>query len=206
MKGETSNDEFHTLIIQLRDHWLGAPFDRTKVPFAYWSRNKPKLAALLKAPGPIEDLRYGETPTENCIICGDKSHPGSVYCPRCRRFFRYREECLARRAALQAAWDPVKRKFICFYTGVELDEDDINGPWAVSFDRGIPGRKGQLVVAALWVTMMKVDLARDEFYAVIKEQARVIETGDNFDERVCQFLYWKRRKDGTRKLKLLPVT
>jgi len=68
-----------------------------------------------------------------------------------------------------------------------------------------PGTKGDPVVSALWATMMKMDLARDEFYAVVKELARVIETGDHFDERVCRFLYWKRRKDGTRKLKQFPL-
>jgi len=144
-------------------------------------------------------------------------------------FFRSDHENLARRAALQASWDPVRRKFICFYTGVELDDGDFDGPWSVSFDRAIPGKladrrsadlpqgflrtdcmgvkraEGELVVAALWVSLMKVDLARDEFYAVIKELARVIETGDNFDERVCAFLYWKRREDGTRKLKMFPL-
>jgi hypothetical protein len=39
MKGETSQDEFDTLIIQLSG-WLGIPFDKTKVLFEYWSRNK----------------------------------------------------------------------------------------------------------------------------------------------------------------------
>jgi hypothetical protein len=205
MKFELSDEEFKTLIIQLRDGWLGIPFDRSKVKFEYWSRNKTKPALLKKALGPIEDLRFGEKPTERCIICGDPSHPSSVYCPRCRMFFRTDHECLERRKALKAAWDPVRRKFICFYTGVELDDADFEGPWSVSFDHGVPGKKGDLVVAALWVSLMKVDLARDEFYAVIKELARVIETGDNFDERVCRFLYWKRRKDGTRKLKLFPM-
>jgi hypothetical protein len=200
MKGGLADDEFKTLIAMLRDHWLGAPFDKDKVKFLYWNR-KPLKASK----GPIVDLLFGEAPTDRCIICGDKSHPRSVYCPRCRRFFRERWECLARRAALIAAWNPIKRKFICKYTGVELDDNVINGPWSVSFDHGIPGQKGNMVVAALWSSIMKIDLARDEFYAVINELARVIETGDHFDERVCAFLYWKRRKDGTRKLELLPV-
>jgi hypothetical protein len=146
-----------------------------------------------------------EKPSDNCIICGDKSHPNSVYCPRCRLFFRGGHENLAKWAALQVAWDPVRWKFICFYTGVELDEADINGPWSVSFDRATPGKKGDLVVAALWFTMIKIYLAREEFYAVIKELARVIETGDNFDERVCRFLYWKRRKDESRKREIYPI-
>jgi hypothetical protein len=205
MKGDLADDEFRTLVAMLRDHWLGTPFDRYKVKFEYWNRTKPKLALALRAPGPIEDLRLGETPTEHCVICGDKSHPKSVYCPRCRQFMRFGQENLARRAALKAAWDPVRRKFICYYTGVELDDFGLNNPWVVSFDHGIPGKKGDLVVAALWVSLMKIDLARDEFYAVIKELARCFETGDNFDERVCAFLYWKRREDGTRKLKLFPM-
>jgi len=200
MKGQLADDEFRKLIKMLRDHWLGTTFDKDAVKFQYWTRKKLKLAL-----GPIEDLPFGETPTDNCCICGDKSYPKSIYCPRCRKFFRDRPEAMARRKALQAAWDPVRRKFICFYTGVELDDSDFNNPWYVSFDHGIPGETGDLVVAALWVTVMKVDLARDEFYAVIKELARCFETGDHFDERVCQFLYWKRRADGTRKLKLLPV-
>jgi hypothetical protein len=200
MKEDLANDEFKQLIIMLRDHWKGTPFDKDAVKFEYWNRTKLKLAH-----GPIEDLPLGESPTEHCVICGDKSYPRSVYCPRCRRFMRAERENLERRKALKAAWDPIRRKFICFYTGVELNEDDINIPWYVSFDHGIPGKTGNLVVAALWVSIMKVDLARDEFYAVVKELARCFETEDNFDERVCAFLYWTRRKDGTRELELLPV-
>lgn len=205
MKGDTSDSEFRTLVAMLRDHWLGTPFDRYKVKFEYWNRTKPTFTLAMRAPSPIEDLRLGETPTEHCVICDDKSHPKSVYCPRCRQFMRFGQENLARRAALKAAWDPVRRKFICFYTGVELDDAGINDPWLISFDHGTPGKKGDLVVAALWVSLMKIDLARDEFYAVVNELARCFETGDNFDERVCQFLYWKRREDGTRKLKLFPL-
>jgi len=229
MKTDLSDEEFRIIVRLLRDHWLGDPFDKEAVKFHYWSRKKLKLSSPMRAAGPVEDLRQGETPTDDCIICGDKAYPNSVYCPRCRKFFRWAKESLARRKALKEAWDPVRRKFICFYTGVELDENDINSPWYVSFDLGIPGKlgdrrspdlpqgflrtngkgvkrpEGDMVVAALWVSVMKVDLARDEFYAVIKELARCFETGDNFDERVCAFLYWKRREDGTRKLKIFPL-
>ena len=200
MKGDLADSEFRTLIIMLRDHWLGATFNKHAVAFKYWNRTK-----ALRATGPIEDLPRGEKPTEFCVICGDKSHPRSVYCPRCRQFMRFNQENMARRKALQAAWDPIKRRFICFYTHVELDEDDINNPWYVSFDRAIPGKKGGLVVAALWVTLMKVDLGRDEFYAVVKELAECFGTGKVFDESVCEFKYWNRRADGTRKNWMFPA-
>ena len=204
MKGQLADAEFRKLIKMLRDHWLGAPFDKDAVRFQYWNRTKQKLARLKLAFGPIEDLPFGESPTENCVICEDKSYPRSVYCPRCRMFFRSGGESLARRMALQAAWDPKTGRFRCFYTGVELDETDINNPWHVSFDHGIPGKKGDLVVAALWVTLMKLDLARDEFFAVVNELARCFETGKIFDNGVCEFKYWRRTANGTRKLKLFP--
>jgi ribosomal protein L44E len=205
MKGRLTDNEFRNLVKMLRDRWLGTPFDRSKAKFEYWNRTKPKLTLALRATGPIEDLPFGETPTDNCCICGDTSHPKSIYCPRCRRFFRSERENVARRMAMQAAWDPVRRKFICFYTGVELDEDDMSNPWLISFDRAIPEKKGDLVVAALWITLMKVDLGRDEFYPVVNELAGCFEAGKVFDKGVCEFKYWERKANGTRKLKLFPL-
>jgi hypothetical protein len=200
MKSQTSDEEFRQLIIMLKKHWLGAPFDRNAVKFEYFNRKKPKLAL-----GPIEDLRAGESPTKNCIICDDPSYTKSVYCARCRQYFRANRENLPRRAALKAAWDPVRRKFICFYTGAELEEWDLYSPWYVSFDHGTPGISGDLVVAAMWISLMKVDLARYEFYPVVNELAECFETGKVFDKGVCEFKYWIRKPDGTRKLKLLPL-
>jgi len=200
MKRQLTDDEFRLALPMLRDHWKGAPFDKAAIPFKYWNQKHKTLAA-----GPIIDLIRGEKPTENCIVCGDKSHPGSVYCPRCRMFMRFRTENLPRRKALQESYDRKKKRFICYYTGVELNETDTSDPWYISFDRAIPGKKGELVVSAFWVTMMKVDLARYEFYPVVNELADCLEAGRPFDKGVCGFKYWNRRKDGTRKLKLYPL-
>jgi hypothetical protein len=198
MKGDLADDEFRQLSIMLRDHWIGTRFDKDAVKFQYWNRTKLQLAL-----GPIEDLPLGESPTENCVVCGDRSYPKSVYCPRCRQFMRADRESLERRKALQTAWNPIKRKFICYYTGVELDHDDLNKPWYVSFDHKIPRTKGDLVVAALWISIMKADLARDEFYAVVNDLAKCFESRKAFDKGVCEFKYWTIREGGTRKLRRL---
>jgi len=46
-------------------------------------------------------------------------------------------------------------------------------------------------VAALWITIMKEDLSRDEFYKVINEQERVFKTGKAFNKAVAEFKYWE---------------
>jgi hypothetical protein len=47
MKGDLADIEFRKLIILLRNHWLGTPFDKDAIKFEYWNRTKPKLARLM---------------------------------------------------------------------------------------------------------------------------------------------------------------
>ncbi|MBM4250321.1 MAG: hypothetical protein FJ149_13085 [Euryarchaeota archaeon] len=99
---------------------------------------------------------------------------------------------------MQAAWDPIKRKFICLYTGVELDDKDPKSPWYLAFDHGTPGKKGDLAVAALWIAIMKEDLEREEFKRVVREQAGVFKTGKVFHKGVAEFKHWKRKRAAER--------
>jgi hypothetical protein len=187
LKNDLTEDEYHMAIFLL---------DKSRLAFQYWSR------IATPATGPSNpDLLRGETPTKNCIICGLKSYPNSVYCPRCRQFTKWGTEPIARRQALLASYNKRKDAFICYYTGVKLNDSDPNDPWYVSFDRTVPRTQGNLVVAALWITIMKEDLSRDEFYAVIKEQEKVFETGKVFDKGVAEFKFWNRK---TRQERLYP--
>ena len=38
------------------------------------------------------------------------------------------------------------------------------------------------MVSALWIAIMKEDLTRDEFYKIVREQAKVFRTGKVFDK------------------------
>jgi hypothetical protein len=129
--------------------------------------------------------------THYCHICKNVVPPRFTYCPRCHKHFDKRHETLAHVLALIAAWDPIRNGFVCFYTGVILDENDPSSPWYLTFDHKIPGKKGDLVVCAAWVNSMKNQLSDEEFKAIIIELARCREAGEPFNLAVAQFKYWR---------------
>ena len=189
LKGDLTADEFREAVRQLSRHWTGRTFDPAAIPFEYWSR----VATHPKGPARADKPAKGAPLPKECVVCGRKPHPGSIYCPRCRQWTKWGPEAMERRKAMLAAYDKRKHGFICHYTGLELNDTDPKSPWYVSFDHGIPRKRGGLVVAALWITIMKEDLSRDEFYKVIREQERVFKTGNVFTKGVCRFKYWKRK-------------
>ena len=194
LKGDLTEDEFREAISQLSGHWKGAPFDKAAIAFQYWSR----VAVHPKGPGNFDRPAKGAPLPTECVVCGRKPHKGSKYCPRCRQWTKWASDATERRLALVEAYDKRKHGFICHYTGIELDDKDPTSPWYVSFDHGIPRKKGAMVVAAQWITIMKEDLSRDEFYKVMNEQERVFRTGKAFDKGVCTFEYWRRKKAAKR--------
>ena len=110
--------------------------------------------------------------------------PKSMYCPRCRRFITTQRENAARRIAMTAAWNAKLRAFLCHYTGLKVEELDFTDLWYLSFDHVIPGKLGDLVVAALWVNRMKSFLTEAEFRAVLKQLADRFRHGTPFDTGV----------------------
>jgi len=129
--------------------------------------------------------------TDTCYICCGVVPPRHRYCARCYGHIYKRLEEKARAIALKAAWDPIRKGFRCYYTDVILDENDLNSPWYLTFDHRTPGKKGDLVVCAAWVNLMKNRLSEQEFRAVIIELARCRAAGDMFDMAVAEFKYWK---------------
>jgi len=65
-----------------------------------------------------------------------------------------------------------------------------------SFDHGVPGDVGTLVVAAWWVNAMKNALSGEEFWKVVEEMDRYLREGGEFDRDVVGFRYWRRGKRG----------
>jgi len=88
------------------------------------------------------------------------------------------------------AWDPVLKGFVCYYTGVLLNLLNPRNPWYMTFDHRIPGDDRTQVMAASWVNAMKTAMSEKEFWAVIKEFARFLTEGGDFDRNVTRLRYW----------------
>jgi hypothetical protein len=127
-----------------------------------------------------------------CDICGDKPAPRAKYCPRCGRIVYHAGENLERVAALKRAWNPKLRAFVCRYTGLILDDTDINSPLYINFDHVIPGRKGHLEAVAAFINRMKTALTKREFDRVMRELARFRREGGTFNGDVVKFEHWAR--------------
>ena len=64
-----------------------------------------------------------------------------------------------------------------------LEEKDFRSPWYLVFDHVVPGGT-RLEVTASWVNGMKADMTFDGFRAFVRELARVLRTGEEFDVTV----------------------
>jgi hypothetical protein len=109
----------------------------------------------------------GAPKTRSCTVCGSPAKPRNLYCPRCRKFIFRKPNHKARAAALIESWDPVRKRFRCWYTGIPLNETE---PWSrryLTFDHVIPGDDKRLVVCCRLINEMKSDLTWDEFFTVV---------------------------------------
>jgi hypothetical protein len=140
-----------------------------------------------------------------CHICEKKVQHHTKFCPRCRVHAHTRREQAARTRALKAAWNKKRNGFICYYTGVKLEEKDRSSPWYISFDHRTPRKKGDLVVCARWVNSMKTEFSEAEFRAIIIELARCRAAGDEFNMSVAKFEFWVGPAD-QKPRKLLTLT
>ncbi len=133
----------------------------------------------------------GASKTRSCTICGSPSKPRNLYCPRCRRFIFRKPNHNARASALKEAWDPVRRRFRCWYTGIRLNEE---APWSrryLTFDHVVPGDDSRLVVCCRLVNEMKSDLTWDEFFTVIAAFDIYRRTGV-FPRETVDLSHWAR--------------
>jgi len=132
--------------------------------------------------------------TNQCFVCERPISPLAEYCRRCLRHLPHRHRA-AYSMALKAAWNPILQVFICFYTGLILEENDRSNPWYLSYDHRIPQDINTLVVCARWVNSMKTSLSDDEFKAVDIELDRSHKAKEPFNMAVCEFKYWKGPAD-----------
>jgi hypothetical protein len=180
MKGDLTGDQFRIVIPELDDHFVsGRPFNRDIVRFPVPAHLQKPVIRRLAAPWEAPLWRVTD-----CVVCHDPLFPKSMYCARCRRFITVQRDNAARRVALINAWSELQRGFLCRYTGVKLEELDFRSPWYITFDHRIPGKAGDLVVAAAWVNRMKSFLTEQQFRAVVHEFARHFRDGTPFDSKV----------------------
>jgi hypothetical protein len=187
MKNQLSEKEFGAIIIELaRCREAGEPFNMAVAQFKYWRGWAPPKPAKLRALTDLRLPKFGE-----CAICSARTYPYSPYCPACRHiismYANYREHAMA----MQVSWDPVKKAFICYLTGLKLELVDRRSPIYRSFDHRIPRKPGTMRLAAAFANIMKSALSEDEFWLVVKELAHHFLTGEAFNRDVIKFAYWK---------------
>jgi predicted nucleic acid-binding Zn ribbon protein len=133
----------------------------------------------------------GASEERHCTVCGSPAKPRNLYCPRCRKFIFRKPNHKARAAALIESWDPVHRRFRCWYTGIPLNETN---PWSrryLTFDHVIPGDDSRLVVSCRLINEMKSDLTWDEFFTVIAAFDIYRKTGV-FPKETVNLEHWSR--------------
>ena len=188
MISDMTDNEGRKAVIALARHFQhGTRFDKKAVSFRYWNRAPLKAPRILGAP----PLRAWHA--DKCLLCEKPPVPHTLYCARCHKMADAPDFSMVMLQALKEAYDPATDSFLCHYTGVAVDLENLGRPWDLTYDHPTPGDGSRLVVAAYWVNVMKTQLSEDEFRAVIIEMARCFETGQPFRLEVCGFKYWKKR-------------
>jgi len=114
-----------------------------------------------------------------CYICGKPINKNRRYCARCRRLFkRYPTTFL--KEALKAAYSQELDAFLCYFSDLKLDENDINNPLHLVIDHRTPGDITTLAVTADFINQLKCALTEDEFRRFIPMLADHLELGTPF--------------------------
>ena len=96
-----------------------------------------------------------------------------------------------RLTTMQNSWDPVRKGFICYLTGLKLNLVDRHNPLYRSFEHRIPGKPETQGMAAFFANVMKSVLTEEEFWLVVKELAHHFQTRETFNKDIVKFAYWK---------------
>ena len=176
MKSDMTADEFVAVVRAFDTYRKTGVFPKEAIDLRHWVRLVPPSTFGTARLPPERG-----TAVVGCEICKKPSVPGSVYCPRCRKFVFGKYEHRARREAFKRSWSPKRDGFICEYTGVKLEENDTKDPWYISVDHRFPGKKGNLAVSARFVNTIKGTLTAERFPKVMEALVRHLE-GEPFDE------------------------
>ena len=117
----------------------------------------------------------------NCVVCGHPARYRCQYCARCKKFASKSTTKRVRRRALIAAWNKEADGFLCYYTGVKLEDYDTASPFYLTFDHPVPGDKTQLLVCARFINELKTAMTETEFRTNIQLLARHFQTGEPID-------------------------
>ena len=132
---------------------------------------------------------------KKCAVC-EKEYEATThqkYCARCGGLVKDNlGSCAECAAALRGARDAEKDGFVCYYTGIVMDEKDWHSPWALSYDHLTPGEK-KLVACCRVVNNMKQDMSEAEFRGVVKGlDGHWKGNGKGFDPKLAELKHWHR--------------
>jgi len=169
MKEELTKSEFRYYVLQLHDNRI----KHTKIkrrPIINWNR-----------------LDQGA-----CCICGQpKPSILSKYCSTCTKTARRMKLLRLPAKTKKAVWDYIRQYgYLCYYTGMELDQKDPHDPWYVSFDHYNPRDPKKIVITSYLVNEMKNDLTEKEFWFYIAQLANHFRKGTPV--RKIKLKFWSR--------------
>jgi len=127
-----------------------------------------------------------------CCICGQaKSSNKSIYCPTCAHTAHRMKWLRLPAKTKEAIWDYIRKYgYVCYYTGMKLDQKNPHSPWHISFDHCNPRDPGKVVITSYLVNEMKNDLTEDEFWYYIARLADHFRKGTPVKKRKLK--YWSR--------------
>lgn len=187
MKSRMTVDEFRAVLRELVRFWDTGKFDASVLDLKYWRKaSRPPPA---KARNRRQEVLGA--PSKLCVVCGERALAQSEFCPRHYRFRRRKGFTPAYKAAMIKAWNKEANGFICYYSGLLLDEDDPYSPLYASFDHLTPGKDEAVMCGRIFNTM-KSDMSEEEFRAVVRELVRHWDEGTAFNKDVLRLQHWYR--------------
>ena len=101
------------------------------------------------------------------------------------------------REAINGVWDYIRKYgFVCYYTGMSLDLDDLKSPWYLVFDHWMPRDPRKIVITSAVLNIMKSDLTEKEFWYFIRQLANFYRNGTPV--RKIKLAYWSRPYRGVK--------
>ena len=127
-----------------------------------------------------------------CAGCGQAAAlKGRKYCARCARIASRMKRARFPREAILAVWAYIRKYgFVCYYTGMLLDLDDLKSPWYLVFDHWMPRDPRKIVITSGVLNIMKSDLTEEEFWYFIRQLANFRRHGTAVRKR--KLAYWCR--------------
>jgi len=113
------------------------------------------------------------------------------YCARCARIAYRMKRARFPRKTINGVWAYVRKYgFVCYYTGMSLDLEDLKSPWYLVFDHWKPRDPRKIVITSAVLNIMKSDLTEEEFWYFIRQLANYRRHGSVVRKR--KLAYWCR--------------